>query len=129
MNLTADVLGYLHDARLLEIKVDFSTAIRTFMFVATYDDDCELEAMNGQTIEVSAEDVTIVRSTLHGAHFYPETIDSLTLTVSEDKIEQLTPALKIGMRLPKAGFSLLTHTGSYWEVMYETLSLRLRPLA
>jgi hypothetical protein len=125
MALTLDILSYLHDARLLGVEVDFSTAVRSLTFTATYHDDCGLPSLAGKTVRVAAEDITLIQSRVHGAMTNPETIDSCDLSVTEKTAAQLGEWLQMGGRDPKARLSLTTHSGSVWEIMCESLSVKI----
>jgi len=126
MDVTSDILDYLHDARLLGVQVDLSTEIRNLMFTATYHDDCGLALVASKTAKFTAEDVTFLQSRMYGAMAGHETIDSCDLSVSEETAAGLSKWIQIGGRVPKARLSLKTHSGSVWEVMCESLSLEIQ---
>ncbi len=126
MEVSLDILSYLHDARLLGVQVDFSTEILSLAFTATFHDDCGLASVADKTVRVTAQDITLLESRVHGAMTNPETINSCDLSVSDGTSAQLTERLRIGGRDPKARLSLTTHSGSIWEVMCESLSLEIQ---
>ena len=125
MELTSDILDLLHDGRLLGVQIDFGGEARSIAFTATYHYDCGLDSLACKTVVLTAEDVTLLVSCVHGAVTGLETIDTCDLNVSEQTAAQLTEWLRIGGSNPKARLSLKTHTGSVWEVMCESLSFKI----
>ena len=125
MPATLDILSYLHDARLVGVEVDFSTEVRSLTLTAAYHGDCGLPSVAGRTVRVTAEDITLMRSCVHGAMSNPETIDSCDLSVSDETAGYLGKWLQMGGRDPKARLSLTTHSGSVWEIMCESLSVNI----
>jgi hypothetical protein len=125
IEVTSDILAPLHDARLLGVQVDFSTEVRNIAFTAAYHRDCGLASVAGKTVKLTAQDITLLQSRVHGAMANPETIDACELSVSEGATAHLKEWLRIGGRDPKTRLSLTTHSGSVWEVMCESLSLNI----
>lgn len=122
---TIELLSLMHDARLLEVEVDFSTGIRRLTFTARYNEDCGLPSYSGKTVKLTAEDIALMRSMVHGAIMNPEQIDSCDLTVSKDMEIQFNQYTQNGSRDAKARLSVKTHSGSIWEILCESLSLEI----
>lgn len=125
MEVTAEILDYLHDARLLSVHVEFGSSGRDFEFTAIYHEDCGLAVVNGKTATFRAADVTILQSRLYGGVTGEESIDSCELSVSADTEGLIQDFRRMGGRQPRARLSVRTHSGSTWEVMCESLSLRI----
>jgi hypothetical protein len=126
MEVTSHILAFLHDARLLGVHVDFSSEIRSFAFTATYHDDCGDDPVAGKTVIVRAEDITLLQSRVYGAVTGYETIDSCDLSVSDATAAVIREWLQMGVGDPKARLSLTTHSGSIWEIMCGSLSIKLQ---
>ena len=124
MALALDILSYSHDARLIGVQIDFATEIRSLTSTFTYHDDCGLASVAGKTVSLTAEDIALLQSRVYGAMTNPETIDTCVLSVSDETAAHLSKWLEMGCRNPKARLSLTTHSGSIWEIMCESLSLR-----
>jgi len=109
--------------------MDFETEVRSLTFTAKFHDDCGLPPIEGRVVSVTALDITFMRAHVFGAMSVPETIDSCDMSVSDETAAFLTQWLKIGGRDPKARMSLTTHSGSFWEIMCESLSVALQEAA
>ncbi len=118
-------LGYLHDAYLRYVRIDFLSANRDLTFAATFDPNCGLPNLNGKTIEVKVSDVTLMTCRVCGAMEQRETIDRCELQVSDTTLHLLAEWLSLGLRKPTAGLTLITHSGSVWEMMYESISVQI----
>jgi hypothetical protein len=124
MDVTQEILDYLHDALLHGVQFDLATEERNLVFIATYHEDCGLATVAGKTVELTAKDITLFHSRVFGAVCGLETIDSCNLSVSDMVATELAEFLRMGGRVPKARLSISTHSGSAWEIMCESLSLQ-----
>lgn len=126
MKITSEFLGFLHDARLLGVKVDFSRSTRCLEFTIQCYDNCGEASIAGKTLILRTEDMTILQSRVFGAMVALETIDSCDLSVSHATCALIRDWVKSGGRVPKVEFSLTTHSGSNWEIVCESVSLEVK---
>lgn len=126
MRITSEFLGFLHDARLLGVEVDFSRSTRSLAFTIQCYDNCAEASIAGKTLIVRAGDITILQSRVFGAMVTLETIDSCELSVSQATGALIRDWIKMGGRVPKVEFSLRTHSGSNWEIVCESVSLEVK---
>src|SRR5690348_11427862 len=111
MDLTVEALEYLHDAVLHGVRFDSTTPTRSVSFTATYHDDCGSIELDGRSIRVSAEDITLLRAEVHGAMTSLEEIDYCRLVVSEEAEQVIVKWIRAGGRRPRLALRLMTHTG------------------
>ena len=123
MELTVEALAYLHDADLHGVVFDCNTPNRSVSFTATFHNDCGSPDLNGRSIRVVADDITLLKAEVHGAMAGREEIDSCDLISSEAAERALAPSIKIGLRKPRMSLMLVTHSGSVWEIMCESLAV------
>ena len=123
MELTVDALEYLHDADLHGVNVDSTTPNRSVSFAATFHDDCSASYLNGRSIQVVLDDVILLRAEVHGATTAPEKIDHCRLSVSAQTQKSLAEWIEMSGRKPACSLTLVTHSGSSWEIMCESIAV------
>jgi hypothetical protein len=124
MDLTVDALEYLHDAGLHGVEFDSSTPTRSVSFTATYHADCGSKKLDGRSICVVADDVTLLRAEVHGAIVNQEEIDYCQSTVSNEAEQILQRGADAGMRRPRLSMRLVLHSGSWWEIVCESIVVK-----
>jgi hypothetical protein len=90
----------------------------------TCDPDCGSPSLDGKTLEVTALDISIVRCCVHGGLDGHETVDSCDRQFSAETEAILSKGTVVGLREPSGRLSLVTHSGSEWEIAYESLEIR-----
>jgi hypothetical protein len=103
------------------VRVGFFHGRRDLTIAATFHPHCGLPNLNGKNIELTATDITLVTSCIHGAIAGGETIDRCDPEVPTDTWSLLAGSLERGIRRPQ----LVTHSGSSWAILCESLALRI----
>ncbi len=124
MELTLEALEYLHDADLHGVEFDSSTPVRSVSFTATYHPQCGSKELDGRSIRVIADDITLFRAEVHGAMANREEIDYCDSTVSNEAEQLIQRGVDVGMRRPRLSMRLVLHSGSWWEIMCESIALK-----
>lgn len=125
MELTIEALEFLHDADLHGVEFDSSTPTRLVSFTATYHPKCGSKELDGRSIRIVADDITLLRAEVHGAMVNREEIDHCGALVSEDAERSIGKWIAAGGRRPPVSLRIVTHSGSYWEVMCERIIVKL----
>jgi hypothetical protein len=123
MNLDISVFNYMHDAVLQFVRIGFDSKSRSFEIVATLHEDCGDPFLSGKTVKILAEDITLVKSIVHGALVGTEFIYSVETEISGEAKEILAKGHAAGLRWPQGFFTLTTTSGSFWEVAFESLTV------
>jgi hypothetical protein len=123
MELTLEALEYLHDADLHSVEFDSSTPIRSVSFTATYHPKCGSKELDGRSIRVVANDITLLRAEVHGAMANREEIDCCATGVSAEAEQSIAKWIEAGGRRPAQVMRLVTHSGSFWEIMCESIAV------
>src|SRR5262245_37577850 len=117
-------LEYLHDCALLEIKYDLTDAAnRRLMLVVEAPDDLGYQPWEGKTLSIMAAGVYLFHYMAWGHVNQQEVLDTWSESISDQTRVQLSRHESLGLAVPNTKYTVTFHSGSYFEVVCQTLTV------